>query len=115
MSADEPQLSFVVPCHNEEGNLRPLIAAIRESVEPLKISYEIVLTDDRSTDGTWQLLNEFAAADPRIRALRFARNAGQSAAMWAGMKAAPRIRSLQPQVQYHVWEPDRSSLTSKAK
>src|SRR6185295_547200 len=88
MSADEPQLSFVVPCHNEEGNLRPLIAAIRESVEPLKISYEIVLTDDRSTDGTWQLLNEFAAADPRIRALRFARNAGQSAAMWAGMKAA---------------------------
>jgi glycosyltransferase involved in cell wall biosynthesis len=50
-------------CHNEEGNLRPLIAAIRESVEPLKISYEIVLTDDRSTDGTWQLLNEFAAAD----------------------------------------------------
>jgi glycosyltransferase involved in cell wall biosynthesis len=88
MSAGEPQLSFVVPCHNEEGNLRPLIAAIRESVEPLKISYEIVLTDDRSTDGTWQLLNEFAAADPRIRALRFARNAGQSAAMWAGMKAA---------------------------
>jgi glycosyltransferase involved in cell wall biosynthesis len=88
MSAGEPQLSFVVPCHNEEGNLRPLIAAIRESVDPLKISYEIVLTDDRSTDGTWQLLNEYAAADARVRALRFARNAGQSAAMWAGMKAA---------------------------
>jgi len=88
MSAGEPQLSFVIPCHNEEGNLRPLIAAIRESVDPLKISYEIVLTDDRSTDGTWQLLNEYAAADARVRALRFARNAGQSAAMWAGMKAA---------------------------
>jgi glycosyltransferase involved in cell wall biosynthesis len=50
--------------------LRPLIAAIRESVEPLKISYELVLTDDRSTDGTWQLLNEYAAADARVRALR---------------------------------------------
>lgn len=88
MSAGDPELSFVVPCHNEEGNLRPLIAAIRDSVEPLKVSYEIVLTDDRSTDGTWQLLNEFAAADKRVRGLRFARNAGQSAAMWAGMKAA---------------------------
>lgn len=88
MNRDQPELSFVVPCHNEEGNLRPLIAAIREATEPLNISYEIVLTDDRSTDNSWALLKELAAADPRIRALRFARNAGQSAAMWAGMRAA---------------------------
>ena len=81
-------LSVVAPCHNEADNLIPFVTAIRAALEPLKIPYEIVLTDDRSTDGTWQLLNEFAAADPRIRALRFARNAGQSAAMWAGMKAA---------------------------
>ncbi len=88
MTRDEPQLSFVIPCHNEEANLRPLVAGIREAVEPLKLSYEIIITDDHSTDNSWAALKELASADPRVRALRFARNCGQSAALWAGMKAA---------------------------
>ncbi len=88
MTRDEPQLSFVIPCHNEEANLRPLVSAIREAVEPLKLSYEIVITDDHSTDNSWAALKELAAAEPRVRALRFAFNCGQSAALWAGMKAA---------------------------
>jgi dolichol-phosphate mannosyltransferase len=82
------ELSFVIPCHNEQDNLRPLVTAIRQAVEPLQRTYEIVLTDDCSTDGTWALLKELAAADARVRGLRFGKNAGQSAAMWAGMKAA---------------------------
>jgi glycosyltransferase involved in cell wall biosynthesis len=82
------ELSFVIPCHNEQDNLRPLVTAIHNAVEPLQRTYEIVLTDDCSTDGTWPLLKELAAKDPRIRGLRFGKNAGQSAAMWAGMKAA---------------------------
>jgi dolichol-phosphate mannosyltransferase len=88
MPDDIPQLSFVIPCHNEEANLRPLVTAIREAVEPLKLNYEIVITDDRSTDNSWNTLKEMAAADPRVRGQRFERNAGQSAAMWAGMKSA---------------------------
>ena len=90
MSAEQNpiELSFVIPCHNEQDNLRPLVAAIRQAVEPLQRSYEIVLTDDCSADGTWPLLKELAAQDSRIRGLRFKKNAGQSAAMWAGMKAA---------------------------
>jgi glycosyltransferase involved in cell wall biosynthesis len=88
MAGDLPQLSFVIPCHNEEANLRPLVSAIREAVEPLKLSYEIVITDDRSTDDSWTALKELASSDSRVRALRFARNCGQSAALWAGMNAA---------------------------
>src|SRR5438552_15087836 len=88
MAKVEPLLSFVIPCHNEEANLRPLIAAIGEAVQPLNRSWELVVTDDCSTDGSWVLLKELAAADPRVRAQRFERNAGQSAALWAGMKAA---------------------------
>ena len=88
MTRDEPQLSFVIPCHNEAANLRPLVSAIREVVEPLKLSYEIVITDDRSTDNSWTVLKELTASDSRVRGLRFARNAGQSAALWAGMTAA---------------------------
>jgi len=82
------QLSFVIPCHNEEANLRPLVAAIREAVEPLKLAFEIVITDDCSTDNSWNTLKELAASDSRVRAQRFAFNCGQSAALWAGLKAA---------------------------
>ncbi len=88
MSETAPILSFVIPCHNEEGNLRPLAAALAAAAHAVQLSYEIVITDDRSTDGSWALLKEMSAADPRIRAQRFAKNAGQSAAMFAGMKAA---------------------------
>ena len=81
-------LSFVIPCHNEEANLRPLVAAIREAVEPLKLPFEIFITDDYSTDNSWNTLKALAASDPRVRGQRFAFNCGQSAALWAGIKAA---------------------------
>jgi glycosyltransferase involved in cell wall biosynthesis len=85
---ETPELSFVIPCYNEQDNLRALVKAIADSVTPLQRIYEIVITDDCSKDNSWNVLKELAAADPRIRGLRFAYNCGQSAAMWAGMKAA---------------------------
>ena len=86
--ANTPDLSLVIPCYNERDNLRPLVAAIRATVDPLKLPYEILITDDCSQDKSWEILKELAAGDPRIRALRFATNSGQSAALWAGLKAA---------------------------
>jgi glycosyltransferase involved in cell wall biosynthesis len=85
---DAIEISFVIPCHNEAANLKPLVAAIVAAVEPLKRNYEIVITDDFSSDNSWAVLKEMAAPDPKIRAQRFACNCGQSAALWAGMKAA---------------------------
>ncbi len=87
-TASEPELSIVVPCHNEEANLRPLVEAIHEALDPLAIDYEIVITDDASTDGSWSLLAALAHDDDRVRAQRFARNCGESAASWAGMQTA---------------------------
>ncbi|HVM61822.1 MAG TPA: glycosyltransferase family 2 protein [Verrucomicrobiae bacterium] len=84
----EMELSVVAPCHNEAGNLRPLTAAVRAALEPLATRYEIVLVDDGSTDDSWETMRQLGAADPHIRALRFAFNCGQSGALWAGMKAA---------------------------
>ena len=69
-----PEISLVIPCYNEEGNLRALLAAIREAVEPLKLEYEVVITDDCSRDKSWEILKELAADDPRIRVKRFAFN-----------------------------------------
>ena len=83
-----PRFSVVIPCYNEEGNLPVLIERITEAIAPLAVSYEIVITDDCSTDGSWPRLQEMAHADPRLRAQRFASNCGESAAVWAGIKSA---------------------------
>jgi len=88
MSGQQPTLSFVVPCHNEQDNLRPLAQALREAAERERLTFELIITDDCSQDRSWEVLKELAAADSRIRALRFAFNCGQSAASWAGMQIA---------------------------
>jgi glycosyltransferase involved in cell wall biosynthesis len=85
---NSPILSLVIPCYNEADNLRPLIAAIRQAVQPLHVAYELVITDDCSTDASWAVLKELASSDPRIRVQRLARNCGESAASWAGLQAA---------------------------
>src|ERR1700731_768867 len=82
------ELSLVIPCHNEETNLEPLLLAIHAAMDPLGINYEVVITDDWSTDNSWSVLKRLAASDPRLRAQRFKFNCGESAASWAGMQVA---------------------------
>lgn len=86
--AQDPQISIVVPCHNERENLRPLVEAIQAAIAPCGHSYEIVPVDDGSSDGSWELLRELATTDRRIKALRLQSQSGQSAAMWAGIRSA---------------------------
>src|SRR5204862_4789512 len=82
-----PELSLVIPCHNEEKNLEPLMSAIHAALDPLALNYEVVVTDDCSTDHSWSVLKELAASDPRLRIQRLKSNCGESAASWAGMRA----------------------------
>ena len=82
------ELSLVIPCHNEETNLEPLLLAIHAAMDPLGINYEVVITDDWSTDNSWSVLKRLAASDPRLRVQRFKFNCGESAASWAGMQIA---------------------------
>ena len=88
MNPPQPELSLVIPCYNEQDNLRPLLAAIRAAADSLGLDYEVVITDDCSRDNSWEILKELAAEDRRLRAQKLARNCGESAASWAGMKAA---------------------------
>ena len=62
---EPPVLSVVVPCYNEQGNLVPLVTAIREALEPLNLAYEIVITDDCSADDSWKILQTLGAADKK--------------------------------------------------
>ena len=86
--AEQPELSLVIPCYNEQDNLRALLQAIHEAMDPLNLPYEVVITDDCSKDKSWEILKELAASDARIRVQKFAFNCGESAASFAGLKAA---------------------------
>ena len=88
MNVSPPELSLVIPCYNEEGNLRELIKTIRDAIDPLNLTYEVVITDDCSQDKSWEILKELAVGDSWIRVQRFAFNCGESAASWAGLKVA---------------------------
>jgi glycosyltransferase involved in cell wall biosynthesis len=72
-----PQLSIVIPCYNEEGNVREICAAVGAEVERHAASYEIILIDNHSTDATRAIMRDLCAADPRIRAIFNNRNYGQ--------------------------------------
>lgn len=84
-----PRVSVVVPCHNEQGNLKQLVAEMTQALTAAgEQCYELLLVDDASSDETWVLIQALGGADPRVRGLRFATQCGQSAAMWAGLQNA---------------------------
>lgn len=83
-----PDLSLVIPLFNEEENLDELAAEIRTALEPTGLAWETLFVDDGSTDRSLAVLRRLAAADPAIRILRHRRNAGQSAGLASGFRAA---------------------------
>ncbi|MGH7964691.1 MAG: glycosyltransferase family 2 protein, partial [Candidatus Binatia bacterium] len=81
-------LSIVVPAYNEVDNLQPLCQQIHAALAPTGWTYELVIVDDGSTDGSAECLARLHADDPRIKVLRFRRNFGQTAALAAGFAYA---------------------------
>ena len=82
-----PELSVVVPVHNEAGNVAPLIEEIVLALSALT-SFEIIYVDDGSSDDTPTMLTTAMAATPMLRVLRHARRSGQSTAIRTGAWAA---------------------------
>jgi len=87
-SASRPRLSVIVPFYNEEENIERMHAAIVAAVEPLGITFEMLLVDDGSKDRTVALATAIARRDPRVRLVKFRRNYGQTPAMAAGIDHA---------------------------
>ena len=82
------QLSLIIPLKNEAESLPELEAWIRRVVERLGLLYEIVFIDDGSTDDSWAVIARLQAGNPNIRAIKFRRNYGKSAALHVGFQAA---------------------------
>jgi glycosyltransferase involved in cell wall biosynthesis len=81
-------LSVVIPAYNEEPNVEPCYRELVGVLEGLGRPFEIIVVDDGSTDATFAALSRLAAADRRLRVLRFRRNVGQTGALAAGFRAA---------------------------
>lgn len=82
--AERPRFSVVVPVYNERENLPGLIAELRQVFAVLGEPYEIILVDDRSTDGSDRLIAETARAVPEVRGVLLDAREGQSGALAAG-------------------------------
>jgi len=82
-------ISVVVPCYNEQGALPFYYDKMKEVMALLpELSFEIIIVDDGSTDGTLETAKQLAKSDDRIRYISFSRNFGKEAAMYAGLKNA---------------------------
>ena len=83
-----PELSIVIPVHNESPNIKPLYDELTQTLSQYGRSYELLIVDDGSTDDSFEQLAALQARDPRLRVIRFRRNFGQTAAFAAGIKHA---------------------------
>ncbi len=81
-------LSVVIPVYNEEESLPLLYQQIHEALSTLERAYEIIVVDDGSSDGSFEVLTRLHRQDPRLKVIRFRRNFGQTAALAAGFAYA---------------------------
>src|SRR4051812_5431367 len=85
---DVPEISVVVPLHDEQENLAELHRRLSVVLGSLRVTYEILLVDDGSRDATARLIGELQDSDPAVCALHLSRNFGHQAAVSAGLDYA---------------------------
>ena len=78
-------LSVLIPIKDERDNVGPLHERLTAVLGPTGWDYEIVFVDDGSADDSFQLLDDLAARDDRVKVVRLRRNYGQTAALLAGI------------------------------
>lgn len=82
------KLSVVLPAYNEELMISKTCEVLREVLSEAGISYELVLVNDGSRDGTWKEILEAGKKDANILGVQFSRNFGKEAAVFAGLAQA---------------------------
>jgi glycosyltransferase involved in cell wall biosynthesis len=80
-----PELSVLVPCYNEAEVLPLLQSRLKQRLDELGISWEVVFVDDGSRDSTFAQLAALHQSDSRFKALSLSRNFGHQAALFAGL------------------------------
>jgi undecaprenyl-phosphate 4-deoxy-4-formamido-L-arabinose transferase len=88
MDAKVPGISVVIPVFNSAESLRPLLERLVPALTALADAYEVLLVDDASRDGSWNVVEDLAAANPNVRGIRMMRNYGQHNALLCGIRTA---------------------------
>ncbi|MBU1694235.1 MAG: glycosyltransferase family 2 protein [Verrucomicrobia bacterium] len=83
-----PEISVVVPVYNSEDCIQELIIRVGGALEPLSLSYEIVLVNDSSNDNSWEVIKKAALRNTHVVGICLRRNFGQDSALMAGLRAA---------------------------
>lgn len=83
-----PAVSVVVPVYNSEHTLDELVGRLRATLGAFPEALEIVLVNDGSADGSWDVVTRLARAHPEVRGIALARNHGQHAALLCGIREA---------------------------
>ncbi len=86
--AFDKDLSIVISLFNEEESLPELISWIERVMDHEGFKYEIIMVDDGSRDGSWEIIRKISKVNPAVRGISFRRNYGKSAALYHGFKAA---------------------------
>lgn len=81
-------ISVIIPLYNEDESLPELTKWIGEVMDTNNFSYEIVMVDDGSNDSSWKVINDLKKQNEHIRAIKFRRNYGKSAALHCGFQIA---------------------------
>ena len=88
MSATGIDLSVVIPAYNEESNIDRVYDRLREVLDGLGLTWELIFSVDPSTDRTEEMILALRERDPRVKLLRFSRRFGQPMATLAGLEAS---------------------------
>ena len=83
----KPQLSIVVPCYNEKGNIPLLVKRFKETLSQ-SVKVELVLVDNGSTDGSHQLIKEIVEKEQNIKMIWVKKNIGYGFGIWSGLRKA---------------------------
>jgi len=86
MNKQQIEISVVVPVYNEEENVKELFSKIRDVLNGMQKTHEVIFIDDGSTDKTFNILNELSGINKELKIIRFRRNFGKSAALTAGFE-----------------------------
>lgn len=81
-------ISVVVPLYNEVDSLPELTVWIDHVMHDHSFTYEVILVDDGSTDGSWELIEQLSSQNPNIKGIKFRRNYGKSAGLFCGFAQA---------------------------
>lgn len=85
---ETPDLSIIVPAFNEKESLPELTEWIGRVMNAEGYTYEVIIVDDGSTDGSWDTVKSLSQEDKAVHGIRFRRNYGKSAALYCGFEAA---------------------------